>query len=238
MPRFWLIEFSDSHMHWNVWGCDRVLGIKWCPTKKFRHGTLLLPSRCCTTGLRTTHRKQEKDGRTSGRSHNLGLEHCVISRWLLGHMPNADTAPLVTAWESRPNLFGPRPLRGRISSFVNDTSVRKRLLMKASDEDDLHLGWSHYAMKTYGFTPRPLYPWGKQPPVPTGYEVGWTDPRTGLDDVVKVKLSLYRPWRPLRLRQVEAPTFSDIRLIDGGKVVSPTSRRLITTRKIPGNHFW
>jgi hypothetical protein len=40
---------------------------------------------------------------------------------------------------------------------------------------------------------------------------------------VKVKLSLYRPWRPLGLREVEAPTFSDIRLIDGGKFVSPTS---------------
>jgi hypothetical protein len=39
---------------------------------------------------------------------------------------------------------------------------------------------------------------------------------------VNVKLSLYRPWRPLGLREVEAPTFSDIRLTDGGKVVSPT----------------
>jgi hypothetical protein len=26
----------------------------------------------------------------------------------------------------------------------------------------------------------------------------------------KVKLSPYRPWRPLGLREVEAPTFSDI----------------------------
>jgi hypothetical protein len=42
----------------------------------------------------------------------------------------------------------------------------------------------------------------------------------------KVKLSLCRPWRPLGLREVEAPTFSDIRLIDGGKVVSPTRRPL------------
>jgi hypothetical protein len=40
---------------------------------------------------------------------------------------------------------------------------------------------------------------------------------------VKVKLSLYRPWRPLRLREVEALTFLDIRLVDGGKVVSPTN---------------
>jgi hypothetical protein len=30
------------------------------------------------------------------------------------------------------------------------------------------------------------------------------------------------------LRDVEAPTFSDIRLIDGGKVVSPTRRLLFT----------
>jgi hypothetical protein len=44
--------------------------------------------------------------------------------------------------------------------------------------------------------------------------------------LVKVKLSLYRPWRPLGLREVEAPTFSDIRLTDGGKVVSPTRRPL------------
>jgi hypothetical protein len=38
----------------------------------------------------------------------------------------------------------------------------------------------------------------------------------------KVNLSLYRPWRPLGLRVVETPTFSDIRLTDGGKVVSIT----------------
>jgi hypothetical protein len=35
-------------------------------------------------------------------------------------------------------------------------------------------------------------------------------------DICKVKLSPYRPWRPLGLREVEAPTFSDIRLIGGG----------------------
>jgi hypothetical protein len=50
---------------------------------------------------------------------------------------------------------------------------------------------------------------------------------------VKVKLSLYRPWRPLGLR--EAPTFSDIRHTDGGKV-SPTRRPPFTPRKIPGSH--
>jgi hypothetical protein len=44
---------------------------------------------------------------------------------------------------------------------------------------------------------------------------------------VKIKLSLYRPWRPLGLREVEAPTFSDIQLIGGGKVVSPTRRPLL-----------
>jgi hypothetical protein len=49
---------------------------------------------------------------------------------------------------------------------------------------------------------------------------------------------MYRPWRPLGLREVEIPTFSDIRLTDGGMVVSPTRRPLITTRKIPGTHFF
>jgi hypothetical protein len=46
-----------------------------------------------------------------------------------------------------------------------------------------------------------------------------------------------RPWRPLELREVEAPTFSHIRLTDGGKVVSPTRRPLFTPRKIRGTHF-
>jgi hypothetical protein len=54
---------------------------------------------------------------------------------------------------------------------------------------------------------------------------------------VKVKVPLYRPWRPLGLREVEAPTFSDIRLTDGGKVVSPTRGPLFTPRMIPGTHF-
>jgi hypothetical protein len=53
----------------------------------------------------------------------------------------------------------------------------------------------------------------------------------------KKKLCPYRPWRPLGLREVEAPTFSDIRLIDGGKVVSPTRRQFFTPRKFPGTHF-
>jgi hypothetical protein len=39
------------------------------------------------------------------------------------------------------------------------------------------------------------------------------------------------------LSEVEALTFSDIRLIDGGKVVSPTRRALFTSKKIPGTHF-
>jgi hypothetical protein len=50
------------------------------------------------------------------------------------------------------------------------------------------------------------------------------------------KLSLYRLWRPLGLREVEVPTFSDIRLTDGGKVVIPTCRPLFTPRKIRGTH--
>jgi hypothetical protein len=54
---------------------------------------------------------------------------------------------------------------------------------------------------------------------------------------VKVKLSLYRPWSPLGLREVEAPTFSDIRLIDGGKVVSLTHQPLFTPRIIPITHL-
>jgi hypothetical protein len=61
----------------------------------------------------------------------------------------------------------------------------------------------------------------------------------GENDIMskKVKLSLYRSWRPLGLREVEAPTFSDIPLIDGGKVVSPRRPLLFTPRKIPGIHF-
>jgi hypothetical protein len=39
------------------------------------------------------------------------------------------------------------------------------------------------------------------------------------------------------LREVEAPTFSDIRVTDGGKVVSPTRRQLYTLIKIRGTHF-
>jgi hypothetical protein len=54
---------------------------------------------------------------------------------------------------------------------------------------------------------------------------------------LKVKLSPYRPWRPLVLREVEAPTFSDIQLTDASKVVSPMRRPLFTPRKIPGTHF-
>jgi hypothetical protein len=53
----------------------------------------------------------------------------------------------------------------------------------------------------------------------------------------KVKLFLYRPFRLLRLREVEAPTLSDIWLIHGDKVVSPTCQPVFTPRKIPGTHF-
>jgi hypothetical protein len=45
------------------------------------------------------------------------------------------------------------------------------------------------------------------------------------------------PWGPLGLREVEAPTFSEIRLIDGSKVVNPTRRPNFTSRKIPDTHF-
>jgi hypothetical protein len=48
---------------------------------------------------------------------------------------------------------------------------------------------------------------------------------------VKVMFSLYRPLRPLGLREVEAPTFSGIRLIAGGKVVSPKRRSLLPPGK-------
>jgi hypothetical protein len=53
----------------------------------------------------------------------------------------------------------------------------------------------------------------------------------------KVKLSLYIPWRPLGLREVEAPTFKEIWHTDGGKVVSPKRRPLFTPRTICGSHF-
>jgi hypothetical protein len=53
----------------------------------------------------------------------------------------------------------------------------------------------------------------------------------------KGKVISVQAWRPLGLREVEAPTFSDIRFIDGGKVVSPMRRPLFTARKIPGTHF-
>jgi hypothetical protein len=47
-----------------------------------------------------------------------------------------------------------------------------------------------------------------------------------------------RPWRPIGLWDVEAPTFSlDSRLTDGGAVVSLTRRSLFIPRKIPGTHF-
>jgi hypothetical protein len=65
--------------------------------------------------------------------------------------------------------------------------------------------------------------------------LGLTQPLTEIGK--KVKFSVYKPWRPLGLREVEAPTFSDIRLIDGGKVVRLTRRPLFTTRKTPGTNF-
>jgi hypothetical protein len=41
----------------------------------------------------------------------------------------------------------------------------------------------------------------------------------------------------LKLREVKVPTFSDIRLTDDGKAVSPTRRPLFTPRKFPGTHL-
>jgi hypothetical protein len=58
------------------------------------------------------------------------------------------------------------------------------------------------------------------------------NPRTGVRFLVKQSYPCNRPWRPLGLREVEAPTFSDIRLTDGCKCVSPTSPSLFTPRKI------
>jgi hypothetical protein len=52
-----------------------------------------------------------------------------------------------------------------------------------------------------------------------------------------VKLSLYRPRRPLGLREIEAPTFSGIRLTDGGEIVILTRRPPFTPRKIPVTHL-
>jgi hypothetical protein len=67
-----------------------------------------------------------------------------------------------------------------------------------------------------------------------GMHVGfWWESQKGK----KVKLSLYRPCRPLGLQDVEASTYSDIRLMGGDKVVSPTRRPLFNPRKIPGTHF-
>jgi hypothetical protein len=64
-----------------------------------------------------------------------------------------------------------------------------------------------------------------------------TSPETDIKCTVMIKLSLYRSRRPLGLREVEAPTFSDIWLMDGGLVVSSTCQPLLTPRKIPGTHF-
>jgi hypothetical protein len=58
-----------------------------------------------------------------------------------------------------------------------------------------------------------------------------------LISIINVALSLYRPWWSLGLREVEAPTFSDIRITDGGRVVSPKRWPLFTPRKVPGTHF-
>jgi hypothetical protein len=47
----------------------------------------------------------------------------------------------------------------------------------------------------------------------------------------KVKLSLYRPWRPLGLREVEAPTFSDIRLKMVARLSALRAGRFLTPER-------
>jgi hypothetical protein len=61
--------------------------------------------------------------------------------------------------------------------------------------------------------------------------------RSVIEMLGKGKAIPVQAWRPLGLREVEAPTFSNIRLTDGGKVVSPTRRPRFTLRKIPSTHF-
>jgi hypothetical protein len=56
--------------------------------------------------------------------------------------------------------------------------------------------------------------------------------------MAKVKLSLYRPWRSLGLREIEAPTYAHIRLVDGGKFTSFTRRPFFSPKKITGTHFY
>jgi hypothetical protein len=65
----------------------------------------------------------------------------------------------------------------------------------------------------------------------------WTDGKLNSIEMWKIYkrnmgkgkvISLYRPWRPLGLREVKVPTFSDIRLTDGGKVIGPRRRPLFT----------
>jgi hypothetical protein len=67
--------------------------------------------------------------------------------------------------------------------------------------------------------------------------VNFKKPYDSVTREVKVKSSLYRPWRPLEFREVEAPTFWEIRLTNGEKVISPTRQPLFTPRKIPGTYF-
>jgi hypothetical protein len=97
------------------------------------------------------------------------------------------------------------------------------------------------------WAPEPVWTlWNREKISPDGNQTQVVQPvaRLYIDGVIpnpymvgKVKLSLYRPWRPLGLREVEVLTFSDVRLTDGGKVVSPTRRPLFTPRKFPGTHF-
>jgi hypothetical protein len=54
----------------------------------------------------------------------------------------------------------------------------------------------------------------------------------------KVKISLYRPWKPIGCERLRLPHYLDKRLIDGGKVVSPTRQPDFTPRFIYFKDSW
>jgi hypothetical protein len=76
------------------------------------------------------------------------------------------------------------------------------------------------------FTPRPLYPQGKSPRYPLDRRLGGPQSQSGWfrEEKILHPTGTRTPTPPLGLREVEAPTFSDIRLIDGSKLASPTRR--------------
>jgi hypothetical protein len=60
--------------------------------------------------------------------------------------------------------------------------------------------------------------------------------KIGRGNSSKVKLSLYRPWRPLGLREVDAPTFLDIRLMVA-RLSALRAGRFLPPKKIAATHF-